>query len=134
MSGDAFEAEMAAVRAALRRELEALGYRVATDTRSFRGELYVKGDRDLAAALFEFKASAEESFESMYQGRWMEGMPPRFAVLPSSEAGNPVLEMLAQARLHVLFYETAEDDTNGPDAVDFPDLGSPVTVIGPPRG
>jgi len=126
MSREAPEAESAVVRAALRRELEALGYRVATDTRSLRGELYVKGDRELAAALFELKASVEEAFETMYQGRWMEGMPPRFAVLPSSEAGGPGLEMLAQARLQVLFYE------NSGDMVHFPNLGPAVAAIGLP--
>ena len=33
---------------------------MAGDTVGLRGELYVRGDRDRAAALFEFKSTAEE--------------------------------------------------------------------------
>ena len=119
-------AELAAVRATLGAELEARGYRVASDTLSLRGELYVKGDRDLATALFEFKATAEEAFATMYQGTWVEGMPPRFAVLPASEADSQDLDLLEQARVHVLFFDGAGDDLR------LPELGSALALIGPP--
>jgi len=56
----------------LRAELEARGYSVASGTLSLRGELYIRGDRDPARALFEFSATAEEAFATMYQdvGGW----------------------------------------------------------------
>ncbi len=97
------------VRRALRERLQGLGHVVAADTVGLRGELYVRGDGDRAAAMFEFKATAEEAWLTMYQGRWLPTMPPRFAVLPVSEKADPVLDMLEQAGLGVLLYESEGD-------------------------
>jgi len=93
------------VRRALCDELEDRGYAVAGDTVGLRGELYIRGDGDRAAALFEFKSSAEEAVETMYQGSWPAYMPPRFAVLPVSQKGHLEVEMLRQAGMSTLFYE-----------------------------
>jgi hypothetical protein len=93
------------VRQALRERLESHGHVVAADTVGLRGELYVRGDGDGAAAMFEFKATAEEAWLTMYQGRWLPTMPPRFAVLPVSERDDPALDVLRQAGLSVLLYE-----------------------------
>jgi hypothetical protein len=106
----------AEVRAALREELETRGYAVASDSHGLRSELYVVGDNDLARALFEFKATAIEACDTMYQGSWLEGMPPRFAVLPASEAGSAGAEMLEQVRIVPLFFEVRDG------SVAFPDL------------
>jgi hypothetical protein len=119
-------AELAVARATLRGELEARGYSVASDTLTLRGELYVRGDHDLALALFEFKATAEEAFAAMYQGTWVDGMPPRFAVLPALEADSQGLDLLEQARVHALFFERAGADLR------FPDLDSALALIGRP--
>jgi hypothetical protein len=97
--------DSAIVRQALRVELETRGRRVANDTVGLRGELYVWGDGDRAAAMFEFKPSAGEAFETMYQGSWPSTLPPRFAVLPASERDAPALDMIAQAGLSVLLYQ-----------------------------
>jgi hypothetical protein len=93
------------VRRALRERLLALGHVAGADTVGLRGELYVRGDGDRAAAMFEFQATAEEAFVAMYQGRWLPSMPPRFAVLPASEKEDPALDMLRQVGLSVLLYE-----------------------------
>lgn len=100
---------MTDVRAALRHELESRGLGVADDTVASRGELYVKGSGDLAASLFEFKSSAEQAIETMYQGNWTEGLPPRFAVLPARAAHEPMFELLEQMRIRPLLYEVADD-------------------------
>lgn len=99
---------MTDVRQALRRELTARGHEVASDTRSARGELYVLGESDLAAALFEFKADPRQAFETMYQGAWVEGLPPRFAVMPAKAADHPEFELLEQVRITALLYEQDE--------------------------
>jgi hypothetical protein len=101
-----------AVRELLRRELEARGHPVASDTVSLRGELYVRGPGDRAAAMFEFKASAAEAVESMYggQGRWTAELPPRFAVLPAAEQTDPDADFLVQAGFSVLFFTSADGD------------------------
>lgn len=117
-------AELAVARATLRGELEARGYNVARDTLSLRGELYVRGDHDLALALFEFHATADEAFATMYQGSWVDGMPPRFAVLPAFEPHSQGLDLLEQARVHVLFFERAGADLR------FPDLDSALAPVG----
>jgi len=92
------------IRAALRAELESRGFDVASDTTGLKSDLYIVGDNDRAKALFEFKSSAEEACDSMYQGRWTDTMPGRVAVLPESERDSAALELLEQARIHFLFY------------------------------
>lgn len=99
---------IAAVRDALRRELKDRGYSVARDTAGLREVLYIQGDGDRAAALFEFKTTVEEAIDTMYQGSWLPDIPPRFAVLPSSQKDNPELELLGQAGLSVLLYEASD--------------------------
>lgn len=99
---------MTEVRTALRRELEARGLDVASDTVASRGELYVRGERDLAAAVFEFKMTASEAADTMYQGHWTEGLPPRFAVLPAEAAADPYFEMLEQMHIRPLLYSAAD--------------------------
>ncbi len=122
---NAARAELTALRATLRAELEARRYRVASDTLSLRGELYVRGDNDLATALFEFKPTGAEALTTMYQGTWVESMPPRFAVLPASEANSQELDILAQMRVHVLFFERTGD------GLDFPDIEEALAAIRP---
>lgn len=111
---------MDSVRHALRRELESRGLDVADDTVASRGEIYVKSEGDLAAGLFEFKRTAREAIDTMYQGHWIEGLPPRFAVLPAeAAAGDPSFELLEQMHITPLLYETAAEDVTflGLDAV-----------------
>jgi hypothetical protein len=100
---------IADVRVALRHELAARGFGVAEDTVSSRGELYVEGNGDLAAALFEFKGSVEEAIETMYQGHWTQGLPPRFAVLPASAASDSSFELLDQMRIVPVLYEVSDE-------------------------
>ena len=97
----------AAVRDALRAELTARGHRVASDTPGIAQDLYVLGANDLTQALFHFDDDAGELARSMYRGSrsWAEGMPPRFAVLPSAESGNPSFTMLEQMRAIPLLYD-----------------------------
>ena len=71
---------------------------------SLRRELYVWGTGDRAAAIFEFKRSAREAAETMYQGRWTSDLPPRFAVLPVEESNSPEASFLEQAGLSTLFF------------------------------
>jgi hypothetical protein len=99
------ESDGRAVRRALLQQLEGRGYSVAGDTVALSGELYVRGEGDRAAALFELKSSAEEAFETMYQGSWTADMPPRFAVLPASQRDHAQVELLRQAGMSTLFYE-----------------------------
>jgi hypothetical protein len=99
--------DAASVRQALRLELETRGCRVAGDTIGLRGELFVWGDGDRAAAMFEFKSTAQEAFQTMYQGSWPATLPPRFAVLPAAEASAPGVDLLTQAGLSVLLYHAA---------------------------
>ena len=101
-------ATVADVRDALRRELEARGLGVADDTIASRGEIYVKGAGDLAAGLFEFKRTVEEAIQTMYQGHWTEGLPPRFAVLPAEASDDPSFDLLKQMHIIPLLYEDAE--------------------------
>lgn len=102
------------VRRALRNELESRGLDVADDTVASRGEVYVKGAGDLAAGLFEFKSAVHEAIETMYQGHWTEGMPPRFAVLPAEAASDPSFELLEQMRILPLLYERVGDSISFP--------------------
>ena len=101
---------MADVRSALRRELAARGFGVAEDTVASRGELYVEGGGDLAAGLFEFKGSVQEAIETMYQGHWTQGLPPRFAVLPTTAASDPSFELLEQMRIVPVLYEVSDEN------------------------
>jgi hypothetical protein len=96
------------VRDALHQELTARRYVVARDTAGSNGQLYVQGDGDRAAALFECKADADDACVSMYQGSWLPSLPPRFAVLPDAERLTSSVDFLRQAGLSVLFY-TAGD-------------------------
>jgi hypothetical protein len=96
------------VRSALRDELRERGYAVGTDTAGSTGGLYIWGDDDRSAALFEFKQTADEACMTMYQGSWLASMPPRFAVLPMAEQNAPSVDFLQQAGLSVLFYEAAD--------------------------
>lgn len=97
---------MADIREELRGELVAHGHKVGSDTLASRGELYLKGEGDLAAALFEFKPSVHEAIDTMYQGAWVEGLPPRFAVLPAAAAEDPAFELLEQMGVIPLLYRT----------------------------
>lgn len=106
---------MTDVRQALRRELESRGLAVADDTVASRGELYVKSNDDLAAGLFEFKRNLREAVDTMYQGNWTEGLPPRFAVLPADASRDPEFELLEQMRIGPLLYEEAEESVTFPD-------------------
>ncbi len=105
------------VRAALREDLTQRGFQVASDTLGARSELYIIGESDLASALFEFKASAREAVDTMYQGSWVAGLPPRFAVLPADQAADASVEMLEQMRVVPLFFQA---DAKG--RITFPDL------------
>jgi len=100
------------IRAALRRELESRGHRVESDTLGSRGELYVMGVGDLAAALFEFQPSVREAIDTMYQGSWVEGLPPRFAVLPAEAADDSSFELLEQMRIIPLLYDVAGESVS----------------------
>ncbi len=100
--------EAGAIRSALRNELQKRGYAVARDTAGSSGELYIQGDGDRAAALFEFRTTADEAVATMYQGSWLQSLPPRFAVLPAAEKSAPSVEFLDQAGLSVLFYQVAD--------------------------
>jgi hypothetical protein len=97
-----------AVRSALKHELQERGYAVAKDSAGANGELFIWGDGDRAAALFEFKETAEEACGTMYQGSWLATMPPRFAVLPAVEKQAQAVDFLQQAGLSVLFYDATE--------------------------
>jgi hypothetical protein len=110
--------DVGAARAALRAELERRGYQVSADTVSLRGEFYIVGPNDGALAMFEFKERAGDAAGSMYQGFWAEGMPPRVAVLPASEAASPLIGLLTQMKIvPLLAVESGE-------SVTFPGLGA----------
>ncbi len=94
------------------------------DTVALRGELYVRGGGDRVAALFEFKSSAEEAVETMYQGSWTADMPPRFAVLPVSQRDHVEAELLRQAGMKTLFYEATAE------GVAFADLDAALDIVG----
>jgi hypothetical protein len=115
--------EHAIVRRALSSQLEARGCSVAADTGRAKGELYIWGEGDRAAALFEFKPTADEAYLTMYQGSWLPTLPPRFAVLPTSEKNALAIEMLHQVGLSVLFYELADG------GVRFVDLEAAMALI-----
>jgi hypothetical protein len=104
-----------AVRAALREHLAARGHTVQSDTHA-RGSIYIMGEGDLASALFEFKSDSGQAIDSMYQGAWVKGLPPRFAVLPASAAEESSFELLEQMRIIPLLYEFRSG------VVGFPDL------------
>jgi hypothetical protein len=103
-------ADLGDVRSALRCELTSRGYSAARDTVDTGAGLYVWADGDRAAALFEFKVSAEEACRTMYQGSWLPTLPPRFAVLPCREEATVEAHMLLQAGLSTLFYEVVGEE------------------------
>ncbi|MHB1018377.1 MAG: hypothetical protein ACYC2X_10905 [Coriobacteriia bacterium] len=70
----------------------------------------MKSCGDLAAGLFEFKRTVHDAIDTMYQGNWTEGVPPRFAVLPAETASDPSFELLEQMHINPLLYEAAEDE------------------------
>lgn len=99
------------VQKALREQLTARGHDVASDTVSSSHNVYIVGDNDLARALFHVDVDADEAAMTLYysSGSWSANMPPRFAVLPTSEAQSPAMEMLDQMRVTPLFYEVGDD-------------------------
>lgn len=99
--------DSSAVREALREALTTRGRMTASDTLGSRGELYVIGDNDLSAGLFEFRNSAREAIDVMYQGSWTEGLPPRFAVLHRKAAEESSFELLEQMHIIPLLYGIA---------------------------
>ena len=115
------------IRSALLFELQNRGYVVADDTVALRGELYVLGRGDRIAALFEFKLTALDAAETMYQGSWTADLPPRFAVLPVSQSDHVEVGLLRQAGLSMLFYETTAEN------VTFVDLDAALGEMKAPR-
>jgi hypothetical protein len=102
--------DLSAVQRALRAELAERGYHLSSDTTGMHRALYVMGANDVASALFEFKPSADDAvYELMYQGAWVAGMPPRFAVVPAETAEGDSLETLAQMKAIPLLFEVVED-------------------------
>ena len=96
-----------AVMRALRAQLAQRGHHLASDTTGMHPTLFIMGANDVACALFEFKASADDAvYELMYQGAWVAGMPPRFVVLPVEDAQGPSLETLEQIRATPLLFDT----------------------------
>lgn len=101
--------DFGAVRLALRAELGERGYRLSSDSAGMSRSLYIMGPNDVASALFEFKSSAENAvYELMYQGAWVAGMPPRFAVVPAESAGEDSIETLTQMKAIPLLFEVTE--------------------------
>ena len=107
-----------AVRRAIRSELEGLGYSVATDSHGLRAGMYLLGAGDLARALIEFSQTAAEACDTMYQGSWVAGLPPRFVVLPETGDAAADMEMLEQMRVTPIFC------TVGACGPEFPDLAA----------
>lgn len=111
--------DIRAVRSALRTELAARGQHLAGDSAGMNPSVYIMGANDVAAALFELKPSADDAvYDLMYQGAWVSGMPPRFAVVPAATADADSLETLAQMHAHPLLFDI--EDGN----VRFRDLDS----------
>ncbi|MGV8084504.1 MAG: hypothetical protein AB2L09_12880 [Coriobacteriia bacterium] len=108
--------ELNQTREALRLALAERGLRVESDTASCGRSLYIMGDNDLACAMFEFYKSAAEAAEAaLYQGAWVEGLPPRFAVLPASARNEDDFDLLGQIHIIPLIYIRAE-------GIEFPEL------------
>jgi hypothetical protein len=101
---------------------------VASDTISLRGDLCVRGAGDRAGAIFDFKRTAEEAAETMYQRRWTADLPPRFAVLPAGEHTLPEAGFLEQSGLSTLFF-----GAEGRDIL-FLDLEGALNKVGRPVG
>jgi hypothetical protein len=102
-------ADDAAVIAALRAQLARRGHLLSGDTTGMHKALYIMGHNDRAAALFEFKPSADDAvYELMYQGAWVAGMPPRFVVLPGDRADRDSLETLEQMKATPLLFDVSE--------------------------
>jgi hypothetical protein len=83
---------------------------VASDSVGRGRDLYISGPNDLARALFHLSEDAGEAAMTLYggSGSWTDGLPPRFAVLPVTQADSPYLEMLAQMRVAPLYYDDLE--------------------------
>lgn len=115
--------DLCAVQRALRSELAEHGHRLSSDTAGTHRALYIMGDNDVARAVFEIKQSADDAvYELMHQGAWVAGMPPRFAVVPSANAGSDSLETLTQMKAIPLLFDVAGD------AVGFRDLDQLLSV------
>lgn len=107
---DTAAVDAAEVRQALRLELIARGFEVASDTMGARGSLYIMGQGDVARALFEFRSSADDAvYEAAHQGSWGASMPPRFAVLPGKSAPLASLATLAQMRATPMLFDVVDD-------------------------
>ncbi|MBI5232136.1 MAG: hypothetical protein HY876_08240 [Coriobacteriales bacterium] len=99
-----------AVRRALRAELAERGQHLAGDSHGASRGLYIMGPDDVAVALFEVKPSASDAvYDLMHQGAWIDGMPPRFAVVPTATADADSLDMLEQLRAHPLLFDIEDD-------------------------
>lgn len=105
--------DLGAVQLALRAELAQRGHHLSSDTAGVNRALYVMGPNDVAIALFEFKPSADDAvYELMYQGAWVAGLPPRFAVVPADGAGFDSLETLTQMKAIPLLFDVAGGEVN----------------------
>jgi len=103
--------DLEAVKSALRLRLAQRGKHLAGDSLGSGRALYVMGPNDLAAAVFEFKASAEDAiYDLMYQGTWAQGMPPRFAVIPTASADADSLETLEHMKAYPLLFDTEDGE------------------------
>jgi len=101
--------DLGAVQRALRTELTQRGRQVSADSAGMRAALYITGPDDVALALFELKPNAGDAvYDLMFQGSWVSGMPPRFAVVPAAGADVDSLTMLEQMRAHPLLFEIEE--------------------------
>lgn len=109
--------DVGAVQGALLDELAKRGHQLSRDTAGTHRALYIMGPNDVAIATFEFKPTADDAvYDLMFQGAWVAGMPPRFAVVPAETASSDSLETLAQMRAIPLLF----DVTGG--VVSFRDL------------
>lgn len=123
MSGSDTPIDLSAVKQALSAELAKRGKRLAGDSTGTNRPLYIMGTGDVAAMVFEIKRSADDAVHDlMYQGAWISGMPPRFAVVPATDADVGSLEMLGQLRAHPILFDM-EDGT-----VRFRDLDGVLTA------
>jgi len=103
--------DLGAVQRALRVELAERGRHLAGDSTGSNRALYVMGPNDVAAAVFELKPSADDAvYDLMHQGAWVNGMPPRFAVVPAASADPDSLDTLQQMRAHPLLFDIVDGD------------------------
>ncbi len=115
--------DLGVVRRALHAELARRGQHLAGDSTGSNRALYVMGDNDVAAAVFEVKPSASDAvYDLMYQGAWVSGMPPRYAVVPAADADADSLDTLKQMRAHPLLFDIEDG------AVRFRDLDEALAL------